>query len=118
MDSPNAAMTSAAACIFRESDTSMIPFFWLRFLSRNAVINIGATVYSSGDGGVFPPGLQLGKVKRFENREISGEAVVEPVVDFQTIEHVFVIEMQRAGAVPAQEPPVQKALPVPMEKGK
>jgi rod shape-determining protein MreC len=97
--------------------TDLRPDLRLRFLSRNAVINIGATVYSSGDGGVFPPGLQLGKVKRFENREISGEAIVEPVVDFQNIEHVFVIEMQRAEEVPA-EVPVQKAEPVRVGKGK
>lgn len=93
------------------------PDLRMRFLSRNAVINIGATVYSSGDGGVFPPGLQLGKVKRFENREISGEAIVEPVVDFQSIEHVFVVEMQRAEDVPA-EVPVHKAEPVRPEKRK
>ena len=97
--------------------TDLRPDLRLRFLSRNAVINIGATVYSSGDGGVFPPGLQLGKVKRFENREISGEAIVEPVVDFQSIEHVFVIEMQRAEDLPT-EVPVQKAEPVRVGKGK
>jgi rod shape-determining protein MreC len=33
-------------------------------------------------------------VKRFENKEITGEAIIEPAVDFSTIEHVFVIEMQ------------------------
>lgn len=70
------------------------PDLRLRFLTRNAAINVGATVYSSGDGGVFPPGLLLGRVKRFENREISGEAVIEPAVDFSLLEHVFVVEMQ------------------------
>lgn len=93
------------------------PDLRLRFLTRNAVINIGANVYSSGDGGVFPPGLQLGKVKRFENREISGEAVVEPVVDFESIEHVFVVEMQKAETAPTTEA-IQKAEPVQIEKGK
>ena len=97
--------------------TDLRPDLRLRFLSRNAMINIGANVYSSGDGGVFPPGLQLGKVKRFENREISGEAIIEPVVDFQSIEHVFVIEMQKAEAMPATEA-VQRAEPVQIEKGK
>ena len=45
--------------------------------------------------------LLLGRVKRFENREISGEAIVEPAVDFSTLDYVFVIEMQAA----APEPP-------------
>lgn len=72
------------------------PELHLRFLSRNANINAGAGVYSSGEGGVFPPNLLLGRVKRFENREISGEAIVEPAVDFSTLDYVFVVEMQAA----------------------
>ncbi|MBX7211703.1 MAG: rod shape-determining protein MreC [Verrucomicrobiaceae bacterium] len=91
--------------------TDLRPDLRLRFLSRNAAVNVGANVYSSGDGGVFPPGLHLGKVKRFENREISGEAVVEPVVDFESLDHVFVIEMQKAEPAPAAEA-IQKAEPV------
>ncbi len=70
------------------------PELHLRFLSRNASINAGAGIYSSGEGGVFPADLLLGRVKRFENREISGEAVVEPAVDFSALDYVFVIEMQ------------------------
>jgi|UniRef100_UPI003783816A rod shape-determining protein MreC len=76
------------------------PELHLRFLSRNANINAGAAVYSSGEGGVFPPDLLLGRVKRFENREISGEAIVEPAVDFSTLDHVFVIEMQAVAPAP------------------
>jgi rod shape-determining protein MreC len=78
------------------------PELHLRFLNRNSNINAGAGVYSSGEGGVFPADLLLGRVKRFENREISGEAVVEPAVDFSTLDYVFVIEMQVAE--PAPEP--------------
>jgi rod shape-determining protein MreC len=70
------------------------PDLRLRFLSMNAVIHAGADVYSTGEGGVFPKDLLLGRVKRFENKEITGEAIIEPAVDFSTIEHVFVIEMQ------------------------
>lgn len=84
------------------------PELHLRFLSLNANINAGAGVYSSGEGGVFPADLLLGRVKRFENREISGEAIVEPAVDFSTLDHVFVIEMQ-AATEPAPEPPSQPA---------
>lgn len=97
--------------------TDMRPDLRLRYLQRNAVINVGSNVYSTGDGGVFPAGLLLGKVKRFENREISGEAIVEPAVDFQSIEHVFVVEMQKAEAMPATEA-VQKAEPVKIEGGR
>ncbi len=82
------------------------PELHLRLLSRNANINAGAGVYSTGEGGVFPADLLLGRVKRFENREISGEAIVEPAVDFSTLDYVFVIEMQ--AAAPAPEPAATK----------
>lgn len=78
--------------------TDLRPDLRLRFLSRNASVNVGANVYTSGDGGVFPSGLHLGVVKRFENREISGEAVVEPLVDLEQVRHLFVVEMQKKEA--------------------
>jgi rod shape-determining protein MreC len=87
------------------------PDLRLRFLSLNAVINAGASVYSTGEGGVFPKDLLLGRVKRFENKEITGEAIIEPAVDFSTIEHVFVIEMQSVAA-PEPAPAVPVAIPV------
>lgn len=78
------------------------PDLRLRFLSLNAPINAGSGVYSTGEGGVFPKDLLLGRVKRFENKEITGEAIIEPAVDFSTIEHLFVIEMQ--SIVPSEVP--------------
>ena len=72
----------------------MRPNLNLRFLSRNAPVAIGANVYSSGEGGVFPANLLLGRIKKFRNRDISGEATVEPALDFTSLEHVFVVEMQ------------------------
>ncbi len=77
----------------------MRPDLRLRFLSKNILINPGANVLSTGEGGVFPAGLLIGRVKRFENRDLSGEAIVEPAVDFSSLEYVFVVEMQ-----PATEP--------------
>lgn len=87
------------------------PELHLRFLDRNSNINAGAGVYSSGEGGVFPADLLLGRVKRFENREISGEAVIEPAVDFSTLDYVFVIEMQVAEPAPEPATPPTRAKP-------
>lgn len=87
------------------------PELHLRFLNRNSNINAGAGVYSSGEGGVFPPDLLLGRVKRFENREISGEAVIEPAVDFSTLDYVFVIEMQVAEPTPEPAPAPARTKP-------
>lgn len=72
----------------------MVPNLHLRYLNRDAPINTGANVYSSGEGGVVPANLLLGRVIRFQNRDISGEALVKPAVDFTALDHVFVIEMQ------------------------
>lgn len=79
------------------------PQLHLRFLSRQAKIDIGSRVSSSGEGGVFPAGLYLGRVKQFKTGDISGEAIVEPDVDFSTLEQVFVIEQKTES--PAQEAP-------------
>ena len=50
-------------------------------------------------------------MKRFENREISGEAVIEPAVDFSTLDYVFVIEMQVAEPSPESAPTPTRAKP-------
>lgn len=84
--------------------TDLRPDLRLKYLTRNATINVGANVYTSGDGGVFPAGLLLGKVKRFENKEIAGEAVVEPAVDFLRLDHLFVVEMEKLENVPKAQP--------------
>jgi rod shape-determining protein MreC len=41
-------------------------------------------------------------VKRFENKDITADAVVEPAVDFSILEHVFTLE------VPTEETPLKK----------
>lgn len=74
------------------------PDLKLRFLNKNVLINPGTNVLTTGEGGVFPQGLLVGRVKRFENGDLSGEAIVEPAVDFSLLEYVFVVEMQRTTA--------------------
>lgn len=72
------------------------PDLRLRFLDRTLKINPGAAVYSTGEGGVFPDNILLGKVKAFEIRDISGEAVVESAVDFSLLQDVFVVHKDAA----------------------
>lgn len=80
------------------------PQLHLRFLNRHAKINIGSRVYSSGEGGVFPADLLLGRAKHFKSGDVSGEAVVEPVVDFSTLDRVFVIEAKAGPPEPTSAP--------------
>lgn len=70
------------------------PDLRLRFLNKNLLLTPGASVICTGEGGIFPAGLVIGRVKRFENGDLSGEAIVEPAVDFSRLEYVFVVEMQ------------------------
>ena len=72
------------------------PDLRLKFLDRTLKITPGAAVYSTGEGGVFPGNILLGKVKTFEIRDISGEAVVESAVDFSLLQDVFVVHKETA----------------------
>lgn len=76
----------------------MRPDLRLQFLSKSALISPGANVLTTGEGGVFPQGLLIGRVKRFENKDLYGVAVVEPAADISSLEHVFVVEMQSGTA--------------------
>lgn len=67
------------------------PDLRLRFLDRTLKVEPGVNVYSTGDGGVFPADILLGKVKVFEAKDVSGEAVIESAVDFTLLEDVFVV---------------------------
>jgi rod shape-determining protein MreC len=73
------------------SSNSAIPSIGLFFLSKEAKIQPGANIYSSGMGGVFPSGVLLGQVKEFKMRELDGYASVVPAVDLTTLEDLFVV---------------------------
>jgi rod shape-determining protein MreC len=68
----------------------------MRFIRKRArdEINIGDMVASSGIGGVYPPGINIGRVSRvnYEEDDLSMEVELEPSVDFSRLEYVFVIK--------------------------
>jgi rod shape-determining protein MreC len=68
----------------------------MRFIQKRAGdgIGVGDMVVSSGMGGVYPPGLNIGRVSAVNYREyeISMEAELEPVIDFSRLDYVFVLE--------------------------
>jgi len=72
-----------------------MPAIGLGFLSKQAVktktVRIGANVFTSGVGGVFPYGVMIGKVRELKERELDGYATLTPAVDFSAIEDVFVV---------------------------
>lgn len=67
------------------------PELQMNFLDKNANLQPGQKVYTQGVEAVFPPGLLIGTVKSFETRELDGQAIITPEVDFATLADVFVI---------------------------
>lgn len=74
----------------------------VRFFSRDPDVEVGDRLVTSGHGAVFPPGLPVGTVHSLVN-DASGLlqlAVIEPVVDFDRLHEVLIINSVRAGGEP------------------
>ncbi len=70
---------------------ALAPLLDLNFLSKQANLQPGAKVYTSGVGGVFPSGLLIGSVKEYKMRELDGQARLNAAVDLAKLEDVFVV---------------------------
>jgi rod shape-determining protein MreC len=59
-------------------------------------INIGDMIVSSGIGGIFPAGINIGRVTKlmYQEYEISMQAELEPVIDYSRLEYVFVLDAE------------------------
>jgi rod shape-determining protein MreC len=73
------------------TSTATEPDLTLDFLSKLADLKPGQKVYSSGVGGVFPSGVLIGEVKKYEVEPLEGTASLIPSVDLSTIEDVFIV---------------------------
>jgi rod shape-determining protein MreC len=62
-------------------------------------INYGDMIVSSGIGGVFPPGIIIGRVSTilYQEYETSMAVELESALDFSRLEYVFVIDVEIAG---------------------
>jgi rod shape-determining protein MreC len=68
----------------------------LRYLEAGAAIRIGDRIVTSGQGGVFPPGLPVGVVATFD-----GElAHVEPFVELSRVDYLRLVDYGLADALP------------------
>jgi rod shape-determining protein MreC len=76
------------------SENSLI----MRFVPRRArdEINIGDIVVTSGMGGIYPAGINLGRVSSINvlEYETTLEVEVIPMIDFSRLEYVFIIEAE------------------------
>ena len=65
----------------------------MRYLPHDMPIECGHTVVTSGLGGLYPQGIRIGRVAEV-NIEAGGlvkSVLIEPFVDFDRLEEVFVI---------------------------
>jgi rod shape-determining protein MreC len=62
-------------------------------LVRTADVQVGDVVVTSGVGGAFPPGLQVGSIVIASSPKVGvfREAELEPVVEFESLEEVMVV---------------------------
>ncbi len=62
-------------------------------LPYDAKLKRGQVVVTSGYGGIFPRGIPIGKILRVENEgsKLDNYALVQPYVDFNRLEEVFII---------------------------
>ena len=62
-------------------------------LVRTADVQVGDVVLTSGVGGAFPPGLQVGSIVIASSPKVGvfREAELEPVVEFESLEEVMVV---------------------------
>ena len=66
--------------------------FVLNYVLKKADVSEGDRIVTAGIGGIFPPGVPLGTVSavRKKQRGMFQEIEVEPAVDFQRLEVVFI----------------------------
>ena len=68
----------------------------MRFIRKRArdEINIGDMIVSSGLGGIYPAGINIGRVSRinYQEDELSMDLELDSIVDFSRLEYVFVIK--------------------------
>ncbi len=67
------------------------PVLRLRYLSKEANIQPGSQVYTTGRGGLFPADILLGTIVSIDSGAFDAEARVEPAVDFADLNTVFVL---------------------------
>ena len=74
------------------SHSSGLPVIGFNFLSKEANLKPGQSVFTSGSGGVFPSGVLVGQIKTFKVGPLDSYATIVPAVDLTTLEDVFVVK--------------------------
>ena len=76
----------------------------LDFLPVSADVVAGDKVLTSGDGGLFPPGLLIGVVTSVGSRRVK----VRPVADLKVLEFVQILDFSAREMEPAPQPSIEE----------
>ncbi len=86
--------TRESDCIVRGySDFEDEKYLKLSYLSIESEIKEGDSILTSGIGEIYPKGIRIGTVLEIEEDKgkLSKSAIIEPIVDFDTIEELLVV---------------------------
>jgi len=102
---PVVLQTSRERAILAGDNT---PHPLLAFLAPNAKPEVGEHVVTSGDGGIFPPGIPVGVIVSAD-----GQLRVAPVADLSVVDFVKIVDFGLSGMLP----PAAVPAPKPAKKG-
>jgi rod shape-determining protein MreC len=77
----------------------------LLYANEPESLKVGDRVITSGEGGVFPPGLAVGVVASVAN----GIPLIEPYVELSELSYIVVVDYGLAGALPQPPAPPARA---------
>lgn len=77
----------------------------LVYLGTSAEVGIGDRVITSGEGGIFPPGVAVGVVAAIDG----GVPRIEPYVDLSQTGYVMAVDFGLSGGLPQPVPPMTPA---------
>ncbi|MBR5507620.1 MAG: rod shape-determining protein MreC [Clostridia bacterium] len=81
-------------CVVKgDADLYSRGFCSMNYVTTQSKISVGDILTTSGEGGVFPKGIIIGKINDISSNTngLSLDATVEPAVDFSSVSEVFVI---------------------------
>lgn len=77
-------------------------YLLLEYISRDAPVNYGDLIVTSGQGGLFPKGINIGKVVGFTKTKYGPfykEIRVKPLIDFSKLEDVYILLQKEADEI-------------------
>jgi rod shape-determining protein MreC len=91
----------------------------LQYVPRTDLLRTDDIAITSGSGGIFPPGVLVGRVLQVRQRdvEVFQEALVEPAADMRNLERLYVLLQQPSQPPPATQSPQPSQAPPPTQPG-